>query len=302
MESLTPSDKNISQNSDVSKDTSVSKAFEPISFFTKDKSFVFAHQKIKKLVAAVYMLTNFLPNEEPVKWSLRRLGMSLLRLNIDLKDGNSANQEFIETSLRENILEIVSLLEVASFAGMVSEMNIAILKKEFHSLLTHIHAMIIEKSKSDPLLKSPFFHDEIDEISLPDIQHVKGIEEGIMSLNEKTSVIGNQVSRETFIKDKTQSLKAPFLQSEPLQVQSAPVPQVNSHKLKEFGPVAVKKNKRQSIIINLLKRKKDIMVKDVAEVVHDCSEKTLQRELLALVSEGILKKEGERRWTRYSLV
>ena len=42
-------------------------------------------------------------------------------------------------------------------------------------------------------------------------------------------------------------------------------------------------------------------VKDVLGVVAGVSEKTIQRELLALVDEGILKKEGERRWTLYSL-
>jgi hypothetical protein len=43
-------------------------------------------------------------------------------------------------------------------------------------------------------------------------------------------------------------------------------------------------------------------VKDVSAVVKDCSEKTLQRELLALVAQGVLKKEGERRWSSYVLV
>ncbi|MEK6878241.1 MAG: hypothetical protein AABY22_01465 [Nanoarchaeota archaeon] len=53
---------------------------------------------------------------------------------------------------------------------------------------------------------------------------------------------------------------------------------------------------------SLIKRKKEIMIKDVVGLINDCSEKTIQRELLTLVDEGILKKEGERRWTRYSLV
>jgi predicted HTH transcriptional regulator len=72
-------------------------------------------------------------------------------------------------------------------------------------------------------------------------------------------------------------------------------------KLRDFSVVAVKKNKRQSIIISLLKRKKEVMIKDITETITDCSEKTIQRELAALVDEGILKKEGERRWTRYML-
>jgi hypothetical protein len=67
------------------------------------------------------------------------------------------------------------------------------------------------------------------------------------------------------------------------------------------GVVAVKKNSRQSIILNLLKKKKEIMIKDVSPLIAGVSEKTIQRELLALVSSGILRKIGEKRWSRYSL-
>ena len=71
--------------------------------------------------------------------------------------------------------------------------------------------------------------------------------------------------------------------------------------LKEFGAISVKKNSRQSIIINILKRKKEIMIKDVSPLINGCSEKTIQRELSSMVDLGILKKIGEKRWSRYSL-
>ena len=71
--------------------------------------------------------------------------------------------------------------------------------------------------------------------------------------------------------------------------------------LKEFGAISVKKNSRQSIIINILKRKREIMIKDVTPLINGCSEKTIQRELSAMVATGILKKIGEKRWSRYTL-
>jgi len=58
---------------------------------------------------------------------------------------------------------------------------------------------------------------------------------------------------------------------------------------------------RRAIILGLLQRKDRITVKDVANVIKDCSDKTLQRELLALVGQGVLVKEGERRWSTYRL-
>jgi hypothetical protein len=60
-------------------------------------------------------------------------------------------------------------------------------------------------------------------------------------------------------------------------------------------------SERQHAILELLRLKPSLTVKDVALVISKVSEKTLQRELAALVAEGILRREGERRWTRYSL-
>lgn len=71
--------------------------------------------------------------------------------------------------------------------------------------------------------------------------------------------------------------------------------------LKEFGAVSVKKNRRQSIIISILRRKKEVMIKDITPLISGCSEKTIQRELARMVESGLLKREGEKRWSRYSL-
>lgn len=58
---------------------------------------------------------------------------------------------------------------------------------------------------------------------------------------------------------------------------------------------------RRATILALLQRKDRLTVKDVSAVIKDCSEKTIQRELLALVAQGVLVKEGERRWSTYRL-
>ena len=62
-----------------------------------------------------------------------------------------------------------------------------------------------------------------------------------------------------------------------------------------------KKNSRQGSIISVLKTQSNLTIKDFVKVIKDCSEKTIQRDLIELVDKGIVKKEGERRWSRYSL-
>ena len=63
-----------------------------------------------------------------------------------------------------------------------------------------------------------------------------------------------------------------------------------------------KKNNRQENIISLLKKDSNLTIKDFTKVIKDCSEKTIQRELISLVEKGLIKRVGERRWSTYSLV
>ncbi len=58
---------------------------------------------------------------------------------------------------------------------------------------------------------------------------------------------------------------------------------------------------RESLILEFLKQNKDAAIKDLKNIVVGVSEKTIQRDLLSLVERKVLKKEGQRRWSRYSL-
>ena len=71
--------------------------------------------------------------------------------------------------------------------------------------------------------------------------------------------------------------------------------------IKDKPIISVKKNTRQDTILDIIKRKKEVMVRDISSLVTGYSDKTIQRELLAMVKAGILKKFGEKRWSRYSL-
>lgn len=58
---------------------------------------------------------------------------------------------------------------------------------------------------------------------------------------------------------------------------------------------------RRDRILGIIKDKGHVTIKDVSTAVTDVSEKTIQRELTTLISDGIINKEGERRWSRYSI-
>lgn len=76
---------------------------------------------------------------------------------------------------------------------------------------------------------------------------------------------------------------------------------INPIQNKDKVDIKDKKNNRQESILGLLKKDSNLTIKDFAKVITDCSEKTIQRELIELVEKGLVKKQGERRWSTYSL-
>ncbi len=61
------------------------------------------------------------------------------------------------------------------------------------------------------------------------------------------------------------------------------------------------KDKRIEAILSIIRVKGRVYIKDISTSIRDVSEKTIQRELTALVSKGILIRNGKRRWTSYEL-
>jgi hypothetical protein len=59
---------------------------------------------------------------------------------------------------------------------------------------------------------------------------------------------------------------------------------------------------RAERIKTVLEAKPQATIKDIAQIVTDVSEKTIQRELNSLIDEGQVVREGERRWSKYSVV
>jgi DNA-binding transcriptional ArsR family regulator len=58
---------------------------------------------------------------------------------------------------------------------------------------------------------------------------------------------------------------------------------------------------RAQRIQTVLEAKPQATIKDIAEIITDVSEKTIQRELNSLIEKGQVRREGERRWSKYSV-
>jgi hypothetical protein len=263
-------------------------------------------KRTEKIASAAYLITGFFDDKEPLKWKLRMLSSKLVSVSIFLKDSNALREEKTLSEIKKIILEVSALFSVAKNAGLVSDMNYEILSCELDKFLNSFSEL--ESGFSDqngPVLSDGFFHvpKAIESPVAPDVvkDNTYTAQEKVATEPKETQVektdllprvheISISKERAVSLVSRTEQVKRTSIHTEPKETN-----------LKEFGAVAVKKNGRQSVIVSLLKRKKEIMIKDVSPLIEGVSEKTIQRELLAMVKQGLLKKEGEKRWSKYSL-
>jgi len=84
-----------------------------------------------------------------------------------------------------------------------------------------------------------------------------------------------------------------------------PVPEVKATSSKPFKKEPQAKagevNERQKKILEYINKVSQAKISDFYQVFTDISSKTIQRDLQDLIMRNVLKKEGEKRWTIYSL-
>jgi hypothetical protein len=253
-----------------------------IGFFKGKGHHLYIHKKSQKLITAIYLVTDFLKDNEPLKWKIRGQGLSLLSYNLSLVNAFTADKKLILDNISSVCLEIISMIEIGYVAGIISSMNFSILKKEFIDLIN-----LIEEKENPKNLGSNYVLSEsflkVEQDLLKDVSETQ-------TSNEISKGHNNKGQQNVLNK---MSLKSPY--SNVLNQETRNSNSVNT------GSLRTDKNDRQIVIINTLKKMKEVTIKDLLSVISDCSEKTIQRELLALVAKGVLKKTGERRWSRYSL-
>jgi hypothetical protein len=255
-----------------------------LSLFNRNHHFAFIYKKTEKLVTAVYMITNFIKDNEPLKWKIRECGLGLMEMNIAFNTVSLSERRDLMKEYRALSLQIVSLSSIAYHAGLISEMNFQILSREFTNLVSIIEKDENKKANEETVILDP----------------------GFFQIEGKTdsSLVSPKVSVPT------PAAEAVSIKGQSLHQEVKPVVSIGEHK-QEFFPIkdikekALKssdsKDDRRSIILKLLAKKSGLSIKDFADSIKGCSEKTIQRELLAMVSSGLLRKEGERRWSTYSL-
>ncbi len=220
-----------------------------------------AYEKTEKIIIALHLVTNSVPEKESVRNTVRDKSICILSDILQLRSGFKSAGSYRVDNVVASIYEVMSLLDILHVAGFVSDMNLEVLKRELSGLIIFI------RESSDT---------ELSEKVVVGNGHFN-----IENIKDRSTSFNIKDSERTFsnIKDTKKYTHSNSTTS-----------------------ASAKHNERSEAILKLIGDKERVNVKDVSAVITDCSEKTIQRELIALIHKGVLKKEGERRWSMYSLV
>ncbi len=232
----------------------------------KNTDFMDIYNKSYRLAAAVFMVSNIMDQNGELETKIKKLSLELVSMSVMLKDINFYDTKKLITNIEKISLELMSMLDIAHISGLISKMNSRILKEEFQTFILELNKFS-EKFENNKNVS------------------VKGIfEESFVSNNNDNLEKILPVDKNKFNKNYLNENKNKLLSDNNKS---------NRYKRKDL---------RKNMILDFIKGHNDASIKDIAPNITGCSEKTVQRELIALINSGKIKKVGERRWSKYSII
>jgi DNA-binding transcriptional ArsR family regulator len=260
-------------------------------------------KKCERLATAVYLITNFLPENEPLRPRLRSLSLAMLQSAGVVRYGTTMSERGVFEEIQGMIAEVLALLELAFIAGLISEMNFTILKREYASLRDTVEVKKVsrESSRTDNILGDTFFGTSFAEsfhtqpsvgiqgLTLRTRAQAQG--EALESPQEIHSIGHSKGQKNMIVSDRRVGTQGLVLNPKKGETLEPSMSRINF----------IQKETRRARILKLVKDNREVTIKDISNHFPGVSEKTVQREIVSLTESGIIKKTGERRWSRYTL-
>lgn len=219
-------------------------------------------KRSERLLRAVYLITDIMPEREPLRWLLRKHALRLLDEMNDASMTDTHRLAFLVTVILERIMLGRSL-------GLISEMNMDHLVRAYETLRDDIAKGIGGRGAQ---LSSTILYPTGEEVN-------KATER--MLDQDRASSIGQP--RKHVTDRKKRSVK---------RVERPP------------RTVVAKRDEaddRREVLLSRFRKDEKLAIRDVMERMPGFSEKTIQRDLVALTDDSKLIREGKRRWTTYRL-
>jgi len=181
---------------------------------------------------------------------------------VGLVDAAILQPSAARVALSRELLTLSSVLSIARTSGLLSVMNADLMSREAHFLLQEI------ASYEEPRL------------SLDDTQTLSEISKSVTMHNASEKLAPRLSTGKRHVLVRKGHIQP-----------KAGLPLAEKDRIKD----------RQEAILSVIRSKGTASIKDISHLVRGVSEKTIQRELIALIEHGVVTKQGERRWSVYLL-
>jgi hypothetical protein len=225
-----------------------------------------AYRRAERIVAGIFMLTNHIPADEPLRKDARSSASGFLTAALHLRDEmRSANSRCV-LDLMERTRYLISLVRIMAVSGHVSPANAGVIGEALDELGAYVTA-----SQRSMLSENIVLARE-DLMVAPSSSYRTSSGRIIKDTSNTNEVVSPSAASETSAQSQNQG---DSLHALSVRVQS---------------------------ILEILKIGGSLGIKDISANLPEYSEKMIQRELLDLVTKGKVRKTGLKRWSRYSLV
>jgi hypothetical protein len=254
--------------------------------FGQNVSSALLYKKIERIVVATTYILAQIKDNQTLRDEVQVINSQLLKDAIVLKDGFRASGQKKTSGLLGTLRMLMTYTDILRASRYISDSNLELLKAACGRVVT-----FVQSSEQSPLAEAHVLAEDLlgkGHEYVREVSGEQGVERGVERAEKSVPYIDDvpvpRISKPmSEVKQKQHAGGA----------RKAPAKQVYTPK---------GNNERRGALLAVIDSRGAVTIRDLVSVVPDISEKTIQRELQAMIVDGLLKKEGDRRWTTYSRV
>ena len=222
-----------------------------------------SYRRAERISAALHLITNHVPDTEPLRSVIRTKGLELLSFILELRSGFRAPASEKGQAALAAIRELISLVRLLAVSGFISIQN----ANAIAEAVDELGSLIVVSQRSALAEQLTISREHLTPPAGP----------AVFSKTERTYP---GVERSFTVRHSVQK----------------------SVKDAVGHDDGISNSARSERIVEILKVGGMLGIRDVASNLPQYSEKMVQRELADLVHAGRVRKIGSKRWSRYEVV
>lgn len=263
-----------------------------------EKTLYACTQKIEKIVAGIYLITDVMDESLSLTATLRDRALVLLTSCYNLLDTAISPKSLARVAI--HIEEVSSLVGIGRIAHHISDMNAAIIENEF----ARVREVIIGEHKV--LSDKVSAYQAVDQTPQSVLEHKVIQDELFDRISNERKLIHMAQRIKTQVRPLTPSpFKTTFKTTSISNVEQdvvykkSPNPEDSNKTTFKTAVSKITTIDRKEEILNIVKSHKNASITDIKKFLTDVSDKTLQRELVKMIEMGLIRREGNKRWATY---